>query len=561
MTFGSSISAKTLMALAAVAVPALAVATFLGWTLIITVGEVETDVNKAVSTARQISEIRVMMEKEHGLVARLPAELDLAKLDAFGQEIARLAKSIDAAIATLAINQDVVAPAVVAKIRSTRAEIAKVTAQVVEAAKSFSQTVGIELVSGPFESQSAAAIELLDGVTSKVDAVADNARSNLKQSSGLAWRAAPIGLAAVVLAVGFGVWILRRSVVKPLGGIVSAMDQLADGNFDVVLPGLGRRNEIGKMAAAVESFKMRAIEKAGREAAEKEAQTHAAAAVRRAEMGKLAGDFETAVGTLVGAVSSASTQLQTAASTLQVAAQSTQELTRAVASASEGASASVQSVASATKELSSSVNEVGRHVQESSRIAGEAVKQAEQTAARIVQLSHAASRIGDVVKLITAIAEQTNLLALNATIEAARAGEAGRGFAVVAQEVKALAAQTAKATEEISSQVGGMQAATQESVAAIKEIGATITRISEIATAIAAAVDEQSVTAGDIARNVDQAAQGTIDVTGNIADVSRRAEQTSSVSAEVLASAQSLADGSNHLRVKIHEFLATVRAA
>jgi methyl-accepting chemotaxis protein len=208
-------------------------------------------------------------------------------------------------------------------------------------------------------------------------------------------------------------------------------------------------------------------------------------------MQRLADEFQSAVGHIVDTVSTASTGLESAARTLTKTAETTQQLSGVVASASEDASSNVQSVATATEEMTSSVHEIARQVHESSKIAAEAVKQASKTDARITELSNAASRIGDVVKLITAIAEQTNLLALNATIEAARAGEAGKGFAVVAQEVKALAAQTAKATDEIGTQISSMQSATQESVTAIKEIGGTIGRIAEIASAIAAAVEEQ----------------------------------------------------------------------
>ena len=207
------------------------------------------------------------------------------------------------------------------------------------------------------------------------------------------------------------------------------------------------------------------------------------------------------------------------------------------------------------------MGEIGRQVQELSRIAADAVKQARQTDGRINELSQAAGRIGDVVKLITAIAEQTNLLALNATIEAARAGEAGRGFAVVASEVKQLASQTAKATDDISSQIAGMQAATQESVGAIKEIGATIGRISEIAATIAAAVEEQGAATQEIARNVGEAAKGTAQVASNITDVNRGAGETGSASSQVLASAQSLSSESNHLKAEVDRFLSTVRAA
>jgi methyl-accepting chemotaxis protein len=219
------------------------------------------------------------------------------------------------------------------------------------------------------------------------------------------------------------------------------------------------------------------------------------------------------------------------------------------------------SVASATEEMADSVKEIARQVHSSSRIAAQAVTQAERTDTRITALSQAASRIGDVVKLITAIAEQTNLLALNATIEAARAGDAGRGFAVVASEVKALASQTAKATEEIGTQIASMQTATQESVGAIKEIGGTIGQIAEIASAIAAAVEEQGAATQEISRNVTQAANGTAKVASNITDVNRGANETGSASADVLRAAQSLAKDSGQLRGEVEKFLSSVRAA
>ncbi len=197
----------------------------------------------------------------------------------------------------------------------------------------------------------------------------------------------------------------------------------------------------------------------------------------------------------------------------------------------------------------------------SSRIAGEAVTQAAETDGRVAALSQAAGRIGDVVKLITAIAEQTNLLALNATIEAARAGVAGKGFAVVAQEVKALAAQTAKATDEIGTQISAMQGATQDSVAAIRAIGGTITRVSEIAAAIATAVEEQGAATQEIARNVQEAARGSAKVAENIVSVSRDATETGAASVQVLGSARALASESSQLKLEVEKFLATVRAA
>ena len=355
--------------------------------------------------------------------------------------------------------------------------------------------------------------------------------------------------------------MLGTGMSRPMIGMCSAMRELAAGNFDVVLPGLGRRDEIGEMANAVETFKLQAVAKAEREAAERDAKNRADSDTRRSELNRFADDFETAVGGIVSSVSSSANQLESSAKTMTRTVETTQDMTGKVAGASEEASANVQSVASATEELSASVSEIGRHVQESSRIAAEAVSQAERTDIRITKLSEAAQRIGDVVKLITAIAEQTNLLALNATIEAARAGDAGRGFAVVASEVKSLASQTAKATDEISAQIAGMQEATQDSVAAIKEIGQTIGQISRIAGTIAAAIEEQGSATQEIARNVQSVADGTHEIADSISEVNRGASETGAASGEVLNSAQTLATESARLRQELDRFMANIRAA
>ncbi len=355
--------------------------------------------------------------------------------------------------------------------------------------------------------------------------------------------------------------LLGKGISAPMTAMCRAMRELAGGNFDVVLPGLGRNDELGEMAGAVEEFKVQAIAKAERDAATQDAQNKASSAARRTELIRFADEFETAVGTIVSNVSASAVQLESAAGTLTRTAETTQSLSSQVAGASEAASSDMQSVASATEELSTSVDEIGRRVKESSRIAEAAVLQAQQTDGRIAKLSRAAQQIGDVVKLITAIAEQTNLLALNATIEAARAGEAGRGFAVVASEVKSLASQTAKATDEISSHISGMQGATQESVAAIKEIGGTIAQISNIASSIAGAVEQQSSATQEIARSVQNVAQGTQEAAANIMQVNRGATETGAASEEVLNSAKTLSSESTRLREELDRFMANIRAA
>jgi methyl-accepting chemotaxis protein len=355
--------------------------------------------------------------------------------------------------------------------------------------------------------------------------------------------------------------LLGRGISRPMTAMCQAMRELANGKFDVVLPGLGRKDELGEMAGAVEEFKLQAIAKAERDAAAQDNQNRANSAARRTELIRFADEFETAVGAIVSNVSASAVQLESAAGTLTRTAETTQSLSSHVAGASEEASSNIQSVASATEELSTSVDEIGRRVRESSQIAEAAVLQAQQTDARIGKLSRAAQQIGDVVKLITAIAEQTNLLALNATIEAARAGEAGRGFAVVASEVKSLASQTAKATDEISSHISGMQGATQESVAAIKEIGGTIAQISNIASTIAGAVEQQSSATQEIARSVQHVAQGTHEAAANIVQVNRGATETGSASADVLNSARTLSTESTRLREELARFMSNIRAA
>jgi methyl-accepting chemotaxis protein len=411
-------------------------------------------------------------------------------------------------------------------------------------------------------SESFAAVEpVIAAVSKTVDGIRVEAeQSNVKVRDSIAWQ-----MEIAILLIAFGVlgigFFIGRSVSKPLSAMRAAMIELAKGNFAVVLPGLGRADEIGEIAQAVETFKVNAEQKARDEAEVKIKEDQIAAQRRKADMIRMADDFEGAVGEIIETVSSASTELEASATMLTSTAVRSQELATTVASASEEASTNVQSVASATEELTSSVHEISRQVQESARMANEAVDQARQTNDRVGELSKAAARIGDVVELINTIAGQTNLLALNATIEAARAGEAGRGFAVVASEVKALAEQTAKATGEIGQQIAGIQAATHDSVGAIREISGTIEKLSEISSTIAAAVEEQGAATQEISRNVQQAAEGTAQVSSNIADVQRGASDTGSASAQVLSAAQSLSGNSNRLKLEVGKFLNSVRIA
>jgi methyl-accepting chemotaxis protein len=369
-----------------------------------------------------------------------------------------------------------------------------------------------------------------------------------------------IAVVGVLFGMSAGFMIGQYGVAKPIRSIVELLRKLANGEFAVEVQGTDREDEIGDIAKAAVVFKDNGLAKVRMEQEQKENEKRVAEQ-RKADIIKMADSFEGAVGEIIEAVSSASTELEASAESLTKTAERAQHVTTTVAAASEEASTNVQSVASATEKLSSSVNEISRQVQESARMANEAVDQARKTNDRVGELSKAAARIGDVVELINTIAGQTNLLALNATIEAARAGEAGRGFAVVASVVKALAEQTAKATGEIGQQITGIQAATQDSVTAIKEISGTIEKLSEISSTIAAAVEEQGAATQEISRNVQQAALGTEQVSSNITDVQRGAGETGSASSQVLSAAQSLSRDSNRLKLEVGKFLNTVRAA
>jgi methyl-accepting chemotaxis protein len=363
---------------------------------------------------------------------------------------------------------------------------------------------------------------------------------------------------ALLIAAALTV-IVARLIARPIVGMTQAMTALANGDKQVEVGGADRTDEIGAMAKAVQVFKENMI-RADQLAAEQERE-RAAREERARRVEASAQKFDQSVSGMIRSVSAATTQLQGSAQTMRGAADDASRKAMAVASASEQASTNVQTVASAAEELSSSIDEIGRQVSQSAKIAQTAVGEAEKTNSTVQGLADAAQRIGDVVKLINDIAAQTNLLALNATIEAARAGEAGKGFAVVAAEVKNLANQTAKATEEIGAQIAGIQTSTRESVGAIQGIGATIREINEIATSIASAVEEQGAATREIARNVQQAAAGTSEVSSNIAGVTDASGTTGQTAGEVLTAAQEMAKQAEALRGEVERFLSEVKAA
>ena len=371
-----------------------------------------------------------------------------------------------------------------------------------------------------------------------------------------------IGLAAGGL---FGLIVLlilvaTKMIGRPLALMTDAMAKLAAGDNSIGIPSTEKHDDIGAMARTVQVFKENAIEIERMRAEQIETEKRAQEDKRQAML-ELAGNFENSVKGVVDTVSASATEMQSMAESMSATAGQTNQQAGAVATASEQATANVQTVATATEEMSVTVGEIGRQVEQSAAIAQRAVTEAENTNGTVRGLAEAAEKIGAVVELITGIAEQTNLLALNATIEAARAGDAGKGFAVVASEVKSLANQTAKATEEIDQQIAGMQGVAGEAVEAIGSIGKTITEVSEIATTIAAAVEEQGTATREIARNVQDAARGTQDVTSNITGVSTGTEETGKAANQVLETSSELTEKAMDLRTQIDNFLKAVRAA
>ncbi len=373
------------------------------------------------------------------------------------------------------------------------------------------------------------------------------------------WQTGAVG-GGILLLTGLVSWAVSRDLTGSLRALKRAMEQLAAGNLTTEIPGVGRRDEVGGMAAAAVVFKDTMI-LADQLGAERERTKAAAAVAQKMAVNQTADAFESKVGSLVAMLSSAAAELQGTAQSMSSSATHANGHAATVVAAAEEANTGVQTLAAAAEQLASSITEISRQVSQSSAITGQAVADAQRTNGIVQALAEGAERIGHVVGLITNIASQTNLLALNATIEAARTGEAGKGFAVVASEVKNLASQTAKATDEIATQIAQIQVATKEAVSAIQGIRSTIEEVSSISMTIAAAVEEQGAATAEIARSVQMTAASTQDVTANITGMSQAATQTRGAANQVLGAADSLSRQAEQLTTEVGSFIAEVRAA
>ncbi|MBB3904007.1 methyl-accepting chemotaxis protein [Methylobacterium brachythecii] len=456
-------------------------------------------------------------------------------------------------------------------------DMASVTASLRQAVEKLTRTVydrQVSLALNPATNAAAMQIErsgeawpLLEQVMKDTDRATELQQRRLLLASELKSEtfrqqrfAAPLAAVAALLATAAIAVLLRQIIVRPLQRITSSVTALAGNDLTVTIPFTARADEIGAMARAITGFKEGLIRKEALEREVAVAQSDADGQ-RKLMMNGIADSFESVVGNIVGSVSASAGDLHATAQTMEAVATRAASRSFNVAAAAEQASSNVSTVAAAAEELGSSVQEIGRQVDNSARLAHQAVSEADQTGILVKELSGAATRIGDAVAMIASIAAQTNLLALNATIEAARAGEAGRGFAVVAAEVKDLAGQTARATDEITAQIGCIQAATGDSVLAIEGITKRIREISGVATSIAAAVEEQGAATQEIVRNVAQASIGTDEVTTNIAEVAGAVEQTGTSSAQVVGAAANLSRQSECLTSEVERFLSNIRAA
>jgi methyl-accepting chemotaxis protein len=509
--------------------------------------------------------VAVAIQTSIGEVNAAPAEIDLAQLKAKqGRFQTQLAGARTTLTDALAGNTSDAVKAAGTEVVKALTEFETASKKVFDQAAAFAQPDAIAtLQNSVAPAQSALQDALKRFEQSADDQDAAQAAAIQRTTTVITWLVVGLAAALVLALAALGYVIVSRGVVRPMTAMTDVMMRLSSGEAAVgagtEIPYADRGDEIGNMAKAMQVFKT-SMSDAERLRAEQQAEQQRQAERTRRIEASVAG-FEREIGEVLSKVSAGSAALQSTAQAMAATSDDTTRRSTSVAATSEQATQNVQAVASATEELATSIKEINQQVVQSSDMIGSAVRQADHSNTQVRGLAEAARKIGDVLRLISDIAGQTNLLALNATIEAARAGESGKGFAVVASEVKALANQTAKATEEISGQIKWIQDATEGSAQSIQEIVQTINKVNETATAISAAVEQQGAATHDIARNVDQAARGTRDVSSNIDGVRQAATETRSAAEQVLNSAGEFARNGETLKARVEDFLREVRAA
>ncbi|MDD3181324.1 MAG: HAMP domain-containing methyl-accepting chemotaxis protein [Alphaproteobacteria bacterium] len=507
--------------------------------------------------SEQAFNYKLDFEKARALISNSVSEMDLDKQKIFKQSYSDIIKQMGAQLKNSA-KEGAVGAKEAANIEKGLISFDKTAAKIFDLASVLAQEQANQLVNDELTPREKATREAIDAyaVVQKEQALSSVAELKDVSHSMFLFSLFVGGLSGGVLAfVGI---TLALGISRRVQGLTASMKGLAEGKLDTRVPDVDRFDEIGNMAKSVEVFKKSAIDKKRIES-ELEDNKRRTEEERRAVMMGMANDFEQSVGQIVDIVATSASELQTNAKHLSEMADQSSQQSAAVASATEEASVSVQTVASAAEELSASIGEINRQVAESSRVAQEAVEEIKHTNTTVATLSEAATQIGDVVKLIQDIAEQTNLLALNATIEAARAGEAGKGFAVVASEVKNLANQTARATEEIAQKIVTVQSVSDAAVKAIKGIGVTIDKIDEISGVIANAIRQQTAATQEISNNVQQASAGTSEVSSSIITVTSAATESRSAADSVFKASGDLFKQSERLRGEVYGFLNKVR--